>query len=108
MLSCAPVGKDDIPDYRLFANPVVVRKMHGLQSEPDFGVDVQGLAEAGQECEEYRQVVEYLRSGQDWKQSPLSHPMTTKKAAWEELGVEDTAKGAGSEAGEAQTPGCLT
>ena len=39
-LSRAPVGKDNIPDYPLFANPVVVRKVHGLQSEPDFRVDM--------------------------------------------------------------------
>ena len=85
-LSLAPMGKDNIPDYPLFANHVVVRKVHGLQSEPDFGVDVQGLAEAGQECEEYRQVVEYLLSGQDWKQSLLLHPMRTMRSVWEEMG----------------------
>lgn len=42
---------------------------------------------------EYRQIVEYLRSGQDWKLSPPLHPVRNMRSVWEELGVEDMAKG---------------
>ena len=54
---------------------------------------MQILAVAGLECEENRQIVEYVYSGKDWKQSPPSHPVRTLGSVMEEVGVEDTAKG---------------
>ena len=48
---------------------------------------------AGFECEEYRKIIEYMQSREDWKHSPPSHPVRTLGSVMEKVGVEDTEKG---------------
>ena len=50
-LSCKPIeGVKCVPDYPLFSNPCVGRAVYGLKGQPDYGVDIQNIAEEGQEC----------------------------------------------------------
>merc|ERR1712082_493304 len=58
-----------------------------------MGLDIQNIAEGGKECEEYRAIVEFIRSGEEVKKSPVNHPVRSMAAMQQVMGVEETAKG---------------
>ena len=43
-------GVESAPDYPLFSNPVMARAVYGVEGEPDYGDNVQNIAEEGQVC----------------------------------------------------------
>ena len=91
-LSQKPIeGVECAPDYPLFSNPCVVRAVYGVKGEPDYGVDIQNIAEEGLECDEYREIVEFLKSGEKIKSMSAIHPVQVLASVEDELGVESTA-----------------
>merc|ERR1711888_191718 len=69
------------------------RAVYGVKGEPDYGVDVQNIAAEGKDCEEYRAIVEFIRSGEEVKNVSVNHPVRALVSLQDEMGVEETAKG---------------
>ena len=86
-------GVESAPDYPLFSNPCVARAVYGVKGEPDYGVDVQNIAAEGQVCEEYKAIVDFIRSGEEVKDVSVNHPVRSLASLQDEMGVEEMAKG---------------
>ena len=75
-LSCRPLeGVECAPDYLLFSNPCVARAVYGVKGEPDYGVDITNIAEEGQVCEEYKAIVDFIKSGEEIKGVSVNYPV---------------------------------
>merc|ERR1711888_375522 len=64
-----------------------------MSRESGVGLDIQKIAEVGKECEEYTKIVEFIRSGEEVKKSPINHPVRAMAAVQQVMGVEETAGG---------------
>ena len=92
-LSRKPLTTCQAPEFPLFPNSCVARAVYGVRGEPEMGLDIQNIAEVGKECEEYRAIVEFIRSGEEVKKSPVNHPVRAMAAMQQVMGIEETAKG---------------
>ena len=52
-------------------------KIYGVDdsSDPEHREDVQVMAERGQSCEEYCELIRFVRSGEDVKDTASDHPV---------------------------------
>ena len=82
-------------EFTRFGVSCSAKKVYGVQGTavPEHREDVKIMAERGGECEEYREMIDFVKSGKEVKDTSSDHPARAHASMMSEMGVEETDKG---------------